>query len=210
MQDMTSNSHNPQQQPPGWADLLTGILAATALGAIALIAVRSLGAGHTSTPRTVLSTSANADLCRSVHDAYLSGTLFGAVNRSIEWRGTDMRCEGGSRPGGDGIRLVFAAPDEADGDRLVFVIGISGSVDELTEAERLANVTVIDESSGRFFSSRGQDRCWTTVASVNGDGTRFRIGGEFYCSGSLPSLSDGSSISLRDFRYSGRLSLDAS
>lgn len=207
---MISTPNNPERQPPDWAQRLTGVLAVAALGAIAFIGMRSLSADLPAVAWTALPAAASADLCRSVDDAYLSGTLYGAVSRKIEWRGTDMQCEGGPRPGGGGIRLVFAAPDAVEGDRLVFVIGISGTVTELTDAERVANVTVIDESSGRFFSSRGQDRCWTTVASVDGDGTRFRVGGEIYCSGSLPSLSDGSSISLRDFRYSGRLNLDAS
>jgi len=207
---MSPAPNNPEQHPPDWARPLIGLLAVAALGSIALIAGRSLTAGTPAATTVALSVTATADLCRSVDDAYLSGTVYGAVNREIEWRGTDMQCEGGSRPGGGGIRLVFAAPDTVDQDRLVFVIGISGTVAELTDAERTANVTVIDESSGRFFSSGGQERCWTTVASVDGDGTRYRIGGEVYCAGSLPSLSDGSSISLRDFRYSGRLILDAS
>jgi len=206
---MNPTPNNPEQQPPDWARHLIGLLAVVALGAIAVFAARSLSAGPSMATTTALSAVADADLCRSVDDGYLSGTLYGAVNRKIEWRGIDMRCEGGPRPGGEGIRLVFAAADAVNSERLVFVIGISGTVDELTDAERAANVTVIDESSERFFSSSGQDRCWTTVASVNGDGARFRIEGELYCSGSLPSLSDGSSISLRNFRYSGRLNLDA-
>jgi len=201
--------NKPEHQPPDWARHLIGLLAVIALGEIALIAARSLSAGPSQATMTAPLMAAGGDLCRSVDAAYLSGILYGAVNRKIEWRGINMRCEGGPRPGGEGIRLVFAAADAVNSERLVFVIGISGTVAELTDAERAANVTVIDESSERFFSSSGQERCWTTVAAVDGDGTRYRIEGELYCSGSLPSLSDGSSISLRDFRYSGRLNLDA-
>jgi hypothetical protein len=113
------------------------------------------------------------------------------------------------RPGGDGVRLVFSFSGQGD-DRLVIVIGIAGAIGELTLAERAANVTVIDAASGRFFSSRGRDRCWTTVASVTGAGPMVSVAGEVYCSGSLPSVTDGSSISLRDFRFAGRLMTDAS
>ena len=145
------------------------------------------------------------DLCAAVDDAYLSGVVYGAVERTIEWRGTDMSCEGGPRPDGDGLRLVFAAPVDARGARLVFVVAIAGPIDGMTSNERAVNVTVIDESTARFYSSAGQERCWTSVDSLVRYDDRLRLGGELYCSGSLPSVSDGSSITLGDFRYSGSL-----
>ena len=184
-------------------------LSLAAIVAIAAIVVRSLTAAP-APAQAVIQAVGDADLCPSVHDAYLSGAIYGGLDRQIEWRGTDMSCTGGLRPRGDGVRLVFAAPGGQDGDRLVFVIGIAGAISDLTTSERLANVTVIDESSGRFFSSGGQERCWTTVASVDDDGRLLRIAGRVYCTGSLPSVSDSGSVTLRDFRYSGRLSVDAS
>ncbi|MFQ5634485.1 MAG: hypothetical protein ACE5G3_04040 [Gammaproteobacteria bacterium] len=188
------------------AELPAGLLAVGAICAIAGIAANNLA----DSPSVATAAAARSpDLCASADDAYLSGVLYGALDRIIEWRSMDMRCEGGARPDGDGIRLVFGGPGAVDGDRLVFVIGISGDVDALADSEREANVTVIDESSGRFFSSGRKERCWTTVASVDAAGDDLRVAGEVYCAGSLPSLSDGGSVSLRHFRYSGRLALDA-
>lgn len=206
---MTSAPTDPARQLPGSARAAVSLLAVAAIGSIAVFGALSLPVGGPNTAAFVPA-GEQVDLCRSIDAAYLSGRLHGAVDRVIEWRGTDMICEGGFRPDGDGVRLVFAAPGVQGGERLVFVLGISGPIDKLTEAERPANITLIDESSGRFFSAGRQDRCWTTVASVDGTGDGYRIDGEVYCTGSLPSLSDGSSISLRDFRYSGRLILDAS
>lgn len=206
---MTATPQNNSPNPPRWAGYLIDLLAVGALAAIAFVASQSLGNREQAATSTAMPVSDRVDLCQSVDDAFLSGTLYGAIDRVIEWRGTDMTCEGGPRPDGDGVRLVFAAPAR-EGARLVFVIAISGAIGELRGAEHPANLTVIDEASGRFFSAGGQERCWTNVSSVDGDDQQFRIGGEVYCSGSLPSLSDSSSISLRDFRYSGRLTLDAS
>jgi len=202
--------HEFAPQPPQPARVLIELLAIAAVGTIVARAGIDLARGAPAAASAALSSPGQRDLCESLDDAYLSGTVYGAVERAIEWRGTDMTCQGGPRPNGDGVRLVFAAPGSADGGPLVFVIGISGALGELTDTERAANVTLIDESSGRFFSTGQQERCWTTVTSVADEDDRISVGGEFYCAGSLPSLSDGSSVSLRDFRYSGRLMLDAS
>ena len=184
--------------------------AASAIATSAVVAITAIGLGITARQAGSFSAMGDAsDLCRAIDDAFLSGTLYGAIESAIEWRGTDMKCEGGGRPDADGVRLVFASPDDAAVDRIVFVLGIAGTIDDLQDSERAANVTIIDEASSRFFNSGRQERCWTTVTSVVGDGAGYSIGGELYCSGSLPSLSDSSSVSLGDFRYSGRVFFDA-
>lgn len=198
------------EQPPRWAAILIDCAAVIATAGIVASVVSDIGAGRASAALASSPEERRLDLCQTVADGYLSGTLYGGLDRKIEWRGDSMRCEGGPRPDGDGLRLVFAAPGDASADGLVIVIGISGPIDSLTAAERPANVTIIDETTGRFFSSGRQERCWTTVNSADGDGTRYRVAGEVYCSGSLPSMSDGSSVSLRGFRYAGRVMMDAS
>lgn len=208
MHDMTTPTE-PSHPLPRWAQLLIDTAAILALGAVAVVAANGLGRERQGTA-TQSAIGDATDLCQSVDDGFLSGRLYGAIERAVEWRGTNMKCEGGERPGDDGLRIVFAAPGNVDADRLVFVIGISGSIDDLADSEHVANVTIIDEKTGRFFSSGRQDRCWTTVTSVDGDGHRYSVGGEVYCSGSLPSLTDASSVSLSDMRYSGRLIFDAS
>ncbi|MFW2403959.1 MAG: hypothetical protein ACN4GT_04265 [Gammaproteobacteria bacterium] len=204
MKTPTESSH----PLPRWTRSLIDGVAILALGAVVAVAANGLGPeGQGTATRAAIGDS--TDLCPSVDDGFLSGRLYGAIDRAVEWRGTNMKCEGGERPGDDGLRLVFAAPGDVDADRLVFVIGISGTIDDLVESERAANITIIDEKTGRFFSSGRQDRCWTTVTSVDGDGLHYAIGGEVYCAGSLPSLTDASSVSLSDLRYSGRLNFDA-
>jgi hypothetical protein len=75
-------------------------------------------------------------------------------------------------------------------------------------------VTVIDEQTGRFFSSGGTGRCWSEISSVTpqartgADPTAYRVDGLLFCLGSLPSLSDGASLTLGDLSFAGRVSLD--
>jgi hypothetical protein len=163
-------------------------------------------------PSTTDFMPAPMDLCETADDGFLSGKLYGAVSEHIEWRGSDMDCGGMLRPENDGIRLVFAAPRQ--GERLLIVLGIDGSLDALTDGEHVANLTIIDETRNRFYSTGRRERCWSTIESVRPvtDHTdrMLQVVGEVYCAGSLPSLSDNGSITLRDMRYSGRLLLDES
>jgi len=150
--------------------------------------------------------------CNSPTNAHLNGRLYGALDLTVDWHGAALTCDGITRPNEKGIRLVFAAAQNEDGDRLVFVIGIDGEFDRLTAGERKANITIIDESRGRFFSTSGKDRCWTMIDSVESLGDQehetYQVAGKLYCAGALPSLSGPGSITLGDFDYSGRLSLD--
>lgn len=153
---------------------------------------------------------ASMDLCAVADDGFLSGRLFGALSERIEWRGTDMDCGGMLRPNNDGIRLVFAAPRQ--GERLLIVLGIDGELEELLDGEHTTNITIVDEARNRFFSTGRQDRCWSTIESIqpvaNSADQVLQVVGEVYCAGSLPSLSDNGSVALRDVYYSGRLLLD--
>jgi len=204
---MNSSPPKPPAENPVPDTPILDVFVFILVAAVAAIAVRGLDTGEYPYPPR---TRAAVDLCRSVDDGYLSGALYGAIEQRIEWRGTDMACDGGTRPDNAGIRVVFSGNPTAATERLVMVIGIDGAIEDIAATERMANITVIDESTGRFFSSGRQERCWTTVNNVEGDGPNYRVSGELYCSGSLPSVSNSGSVTLRGFRYSGRLSIDAS
>jgi hypothetical protein len=118
------------------------------------------------------------------------------------------------RPDGQGVRLFFAQ-EQPDGGRVSVLIGIDGRMEDLKGAERPANVTVIDERSGRFFSTAGPGRCWATVNSVTplsparGGAAEHRVDGLVYCVGALPSIGDRSSLTLSDLHFAGRVTSDA-
>lgn len=142
----------------------------------------------------------------------LTGRLYGTLSLDIDWRGPKMDCDGMMRPGNNGVRLFFSASDSGDSDRLIFVIGVDGALDELSGKERKANITIIDERTGSFFSTGGKERCWTTVHSVetlpDRNSESYQVNGELYCAGALPSLTGNGSVTLGNFRYSGRLTVD--
>lgn len=160
-------------------------------------------------PETAAFALAPMDLCTLPDDGFLSGDLFGALSEHIEWQGDDMECGGMLRPDDNGIRLVFAAPRQDE--RLLIVLGIDGKLDELAGGEHTANITIVDEVNDRFFSTGRQERCWASIELVQPVSEQVvTVVGEAYCAGSLPSLSDNSSVTIRDINFSGRILLDAS
>lgn len=210
---MNNTTEEINYDPPQWAKPLIETFGVFIVVAVSTLSVSNYvkqpgvgTAGNGLGPNSV-------DLCRHDSDGLLSGRLYGAVDMSIDWRGADMTCEGMRRPDGNGIRLLFASRQGREA-RLVFVIGVDGEVEQLTLKERVANITIIDEIDGRFFSTGGNDRCWTTINKVEsidgGDLSAYQIDGEVYCAGGLPSLTDNASVTLGDFRFSGRLAIDAS
>jgi hypothetical protein len=175
------------------------------------IAMEALPRGAGATQSGQPPTSIAANLCRAETDGYLTGELYGSLKKQIDWNGNTMECDGMLRPNEGGIRLVFASPTDSD-SQLIILLGIDGSIDELSTGERAANITLIDEVNRRFYNSGRNDRCWSNIETLeqptspaNGE---YTIAGVVYCTGGLPSLSDSSSVTLRNFRFSGRLSTD--
>jgi len=210
---MNNTIEEANYNPPVWAKYMIEML-----GVIVVVAISTLIITR-NTPQRGIDGGANTlaphslELCSREGDGRLSGRLYGTVDLDIDWHGANMNCEGMLRPDGNGIRLLFASRQGREA-RLVFVIGVEGKIDDLAGKERVANVTIIDETDGRFFSTGGNDRCWTTVHNVESifgePWPAYQIDGDLYCAGGLPSLSDRGSITLDDFRFSGRLALNDS
>lgn len=166
-------------------------------------------------PATKASPSDEGRPCSLRPDGYLRGRFFGAVDFTADWSGNRLLCDGMHKPDGQGVRLFFAG-EQHDGGRISVVIGIDGHPDALVGAERAANVTVIDEREGRFFSTSGAGRCWAIISSVTALArsrdypSGHRIDGMLYCLGALPSLSDRTSLTLGDLSFAGRVSVDES
>lgn len=207
---------NPRSETDGrtpfWMRLRYDLLGITiVLGLAAWAAVKSPGPSR-AVPDSGLAAPRDMAPCVMNSAGYLNGRLYGALTSTIDWHGIGMTCDGMTRPNNQGIRLVFASAEFDESERLIFVIGIDGEIGNLTGKETKANITIIDEGSGRFFSAGRQDRCWTTVQSVEPAGDQmqsvYQVAGDLYCATALPSLTGKGSVTLGDFRYSGRLILD--
>ena len=190
---------------------LAGAGLVLALGALLMLGGARQGPRAAGAPTTPV--MEDLQPCIMDRSGYIHGRLYGALKMTVDWTGSMLACGGMSRPNEKGVRLVFASPPQSQSKRRIFVIGIDRTVDGLTRGEAAVNLTLIDEKSGRFFGTRGTDRCWTQVSAVkkivNAPET-YRIDGDMYCAGSIPSLSDTASVTLSDFHYSGRLTLDES
>ncbi len=202
---------NPPPSPrPGRAASLLGTAGVLFIGVLAL-----LQAPAPMPPGLALTGPgpATGPACALGDDGFLRGRFFGALSLTADWSGPGLACDGMQKPDGEGVRLFFAG-DRPGGGRVSLLIGLGGRPGELAGAERPANVTVIDEREGRFFSSGGPGRCWASISSVTpvanraGGAAGSRIDGLVYCMGALPSVGDRSSLTLSDLRFSGWVSAD--
>lgn len=137
---------------------------------------------------------------------YLATTLIGAVETGIDWGPADLACEGMPRPAGEGVRLRFAG---RAGDRqLTLIVALPGLRRDEAASELASNVTLIEEGTGRFFSTADTDICWTDVTLLEpqqGAADRYRIGGTLYCVAPLAEVNGSSSVSLAELEFRGLL-----
>jgi hypothetical protein len=137
-------------------------------------------------------------LCASSGEGYLRARLQGAIVVDIDWTAPVVpQCLGGPRPGGDGLRLVYKGPAE-DGPLLV-VIGIAGIARGVSARHLAANVTLVREGSGAFYSTQGDDKCAIdelTQEPVTGHAGRYRLTARGYCTQPARALGAGAGAVL--------------
>ena len=120
-----------------------------------------------------------------------------------------MACDGMPKPEGSGIRLAFREHIDPNKPGLSFVIGIDGATLGQPFAELAANVTLNDQTGGRFYGTQGQEQCWaSTTELVELRGTTeptWRINGILYCAGALPAATGTGSVTLVELEFSGQV-----
>lgn len=136
---------------------------------------------------------------------YLRTTLYGAFEGQIDWSNDELDCEGMPRPEGAGARLRFAGTAPNGVQSLAFIIAMPMLERGTTATELASNVTIIEEGSGRFFSTSGLESCWTDVDAPN----NYSITGTLYCITPLPEVNGDSSILLRELHFNGLLDWSA-
>lgn len=85
--------------------------------------------------------------------------LSGKFEANIDWGNEGTLCEGGPRPEGDALRLMFKREDEG----LLVVIAITGLDRGMTGSGLLANLTMVREGRGEFYGTLGADACVVDV-----------------------------------------------
>ncbi|MGI9272537.1 MAG: hypothetical protein ACR2QT_12235 [Woeseiaceae bacterium] len=145
-------------------------------------------------------------------DGFLETRLFGGLDLELNWRASDLNCEGMPRPDGDGARLRFAG-DASDGRRIAFIIALPDMQRGAAGAELKSTVTVIEEGQGRFFSTADAEVCWTditNVAFVADSDAIFSVSGNLYCVAPLAQINGDSDVLIPDLKFRGLLDWNAS
>ena len=105
-----------------------------------------------------------ATSCLPTGDGYLRARVAGAIEANIDWPNSGTWCAGEPKTKPDGVRVSFRRTGDAR-PRLLFIFGLTGVRAGKPLREGRANLTVIDESTGRVYGTLGDRRC--TVDSLS-------------------------------------------
>ena len=128
--------------------------------------------------------------------------ISGDFDAALDWPNEGTRCEGGPRPRGDALRLMFSRDD----DGLLVVIGITGLARGATGEGMLANVTLVRQGLGRFYGTLGADACIVTVvenAAVAGLADAWRVSGQGYCAAPIEAIAREGEVRIAPFEFTG-------
>ncbi len=128
--------------------------------------------------------------------------LFGSLETSVSWTGSEMLCENMLRPDNAGVRLRFAG--DVDGEKLALIIAIPGLAKGEAGDELPSNVTATVEGSGRFFSTPNLDSCWTDILSQSplADAKHtVEVSGTLYCVAPLGEINGDNAVSIPELTF---------
>jgi hypothetical protein len=155
-----------------------------------------------------------APSCLEDGRGFLTARLRGEIDADIDWRQPGLACTGMMRPDGLGLRLRFAGK-LPDGSALAIVF----APPRLGEGENgraiPVNVTVLHESAGRIYGTRGAQRCAldeVTQRLLSGPvhGPRlWEVQARGFCTEPARSLDDVGSVLVTRFDFRGQAMLEA-
>lgn len=96
--------------------------------------------------------------CLRAGEAYLRARIQGAVRANVDLRGRELKCEGGPRLDGGGIRMGFEG-QAAQVGRVRMIFGIDGVKAGRPGRELPTNLTVIFEDRKLLFATQGDSNC---------------------------------------------------
>jgi hypothetical protein len=147
--------------------------------------------------------------CLPTGNGYLRARIRGALDLDLAWRNAELECEGGPRPGGSGLRIIFAGPKHADGRRTRLVFGVEAVREGRAGHELPTNLTVIFEGEERLFATRGDDRCTVDtlsqerVGALGGAVRTYRVVARGFCVDPASTLDNSARIMVSRFDFAG-------
>jgi hypothetical protein len=153
--------------------------------------------------------------CLPGHAGFLRARLSGSTREELNWRGSTLECSGGARPDPEGVRVRFTQAVPQQTQRWVLVFGISG----LREGQRgralPANVTLIREGTGEFYSTQGDDKCTiddirqAAIVGIPRKTRSYRVTARGFCTEPARSLKGPGAILISRFDFEGRLDFES-
>jgi hypothetical protein len=188
-----TNPPSPESSPRALAAVCCALLVA--------------GCGHADTTSGTSAQSPSTEVfCAPASEGFLRARLQGAIDAEIDWSSPAVaQCLGGPRPGGDGVRLVYKGA--VDSAPLLIVIGVANLLPGASARNVAANVTLVREGAGSFYSTQGDDKCALDEVSqepVDGHDGRYRLSARGYCTQPARALgaSDAGSVLVTRFDVS--------
>lgn len=129
--------------------------------------------------------------------------ISGEFDAAVRWGNDGTRCEGGPRPAGDALRLMFSRDD----DGLLVVLGITGLQRGATGKALLANLTIVRQGMGRFYGSLGADACLVEVSenvAEFADPDTYRVSGQGRCEAPIEAIAREGEIRVAPFTFTGK------
>ena len=175
--------------------------------AAAAIVLASLG------PLGVTASAASAEdgaACLADGSGFLSARLRGGIEADLDWRGPELECTGMARPDGRGLRLRFAGP-LSGGQRLAIVFAPPLLAEGADARAVPVNVTVLDETHGAIFGTRGEQRCTLDdvsqkrLAADDPDVRLWAVHGRGFCTEPARSLDGDGALLLTRFDFLGQV-----
>lgn len=136
-------------------------------------------------------------------ESRLDTRLYGAIDQRLEWSPGSLQCESMGRPQREGIRLRFSGPAGESEVQLTVIIALPGLSAGESGKELAANLTLIEDSAGRFYGSKGKDSCWADIEQelLSADGTTYVVSGKVYCINPLAQINGEGSIRFEEIEF---------
>lgn len=128
--------------------------------------------------------------------------LFGSIRGQLTWDPPE-NCAGMARPPEiGGVRLRYSGPGPGDA-QLVLVLGLDPVG---VGNETMANVTLIVEDQGQFFSNQQQtETCWARIERYDPPGSEPPrvVRGLAWCVTPLPAVAGSGEVRIGDIEFAG-------
>ena len=205
---MQADSPTSPVNTPAWLSMLTEVLAVGVTVSLALLFAlqprpEPAGTATDLTPPELPS-------CDLEGGGYLRGQLYGELQADIDWEQQRLGCDGMLRPDNGGLRLLFEPRNRDSGP--LFVLGLTGSLEEVLDREVVTNLTIVDQRNGRFFNTGEAERCWSLIRRIDvsqfAGGRNYRLVGRFYCAGALAEVNGPGTLTPGEFEFAGQLTVN--